>query len=241
MVEWSSSLVALVVWTSCTVFFLSVYTCVVETLAVSLQESILRNKRAEQSLLQAGRASWTNIGVVSALGLTIAGAMVQSDPISEPLSAIGQAYAYCSWIAYGLFLTACIQASLAVIYTDVLYAAYDRTRDGPSICISVSLLTSRVRSCAEYSSEDQMKLLLESKKSILTRPLLAFIFAFAHAGVGFGLSMWDAYGDVAAVFIFGLFPTTYIGIYVWWKDLNTFSQGGGGAHGAYAELQSRED
>ena len=204
----SESSIALIVWSSCTAFFLVVYTFVLEPLAVALQDSILFNKRTEQSLLQAGRASWTNIGVVSALGLTVAGAMVQSDPIAEPMTAIGQAYAYCAWIAYGLFLTACIQASLAVIYTDVL-------------------------------SEDQMKLLLASKRSILTRPLLAFIFAFAHAGVGFGLSMWDAYGDVAAVFIFALFPTTYIGIYIWWKDLNTFSQGVG-AHEvsskSYAQL-----
>ena len=163
-------------------------------MAINLQRAILRNVKPDVTLLDAGRASWTNIGVVAALGLTIAAAMLQADPMSDPMSAKGQAYAYCSWMSYGVFLMACVQASMAVMYTDIL-------------------------------SEDEMRSLLESRQNILTRPLLAFILAFAHAGLGLALFLWDVYGDIAAIFIFALFPTTYMGIYSWWQDLDTFARG----------------
>ena len=120
--------------------------------------------------------------------------MLQADPFDlslDPATPKAQAYAYCSWISYGLFLLAVVQSSLAVIYTDML-------------------------------TEHQMKRLL-STGSLLTRPLLVFILAFMHAGVGLALHLWQVYGNTAGAFVFALFPTTYYGIYEWWREFDGIS------------------
>ena len=196
-----------IVWLVAVGLFFLLYNTVLVGLAERLQRAILDSRKGRGNLVEAGRASWTNIGIVAALGLTIAGAMVQAEPIAEPLSMAGQLYVYCTWIAYGMCLQACIQASLAVIYTDVL-------------------------------TEEQMALLLEQKPSMLTRPLLVFIFAFMHVGLGLVLHMADVYGPIAGAFILGLYPLTYWGIYSFWQELDDVSHVGNGSSEASQRSRS---
>jgi hypothetical protein len=204
--DWEASPPPLVVWSILTAAFFAVYTCILYPVASRMQTGILRHIRPDDSLLNIGRASWTNIGVVAALGLTIAAAMLQADPFDlsfDPGKPKAQAYAYCSWMSYGLFLTAVVQSSIALIYTDLL-------------------------------SESQMKRLL-STGSNLTRPLLVFIFAFMYAGLGLALHLWEVYGNVAGVFVFALFPTTYYGIFSWWREFDAVQEE---EEGHFEELRS---
>lgn len=182
-------------WLGLSCFWLATYNLVLVPGAERLQRTLLQDAKVDSDFLNTARDSWTNIGIVSALGLTIAAAMVQAEPIAEPMSWIGQSYAFCTWIAYGMFLMACLQASVAVFATNFL------------------------------SEEKVKSLLNEKGKDFLTRPLLAFINGFMYVGIGFVLEIADVYGRVAAIFVSLLFPLTYVAVYRFWSDLASVASG----------------
>ena len=54
-----------IVWALLTAFFFIVFNCILEPAAKAMQQGILRQMRADESLLNLGRSSWTNIGIQS--------------------------------------------------------------------------------------------------------------------------------------------------------------------------------